>query len=319
MLTVPCRLLLKYEEVLNSSQLQTSTYANSMDSEETVTLQLTDRLSVRLYKDCRPNCLETAQLQKGLVLMLDGRELIEEGIGFGVPVVKYGDKTYFSSSAQVSTDKIGGTSLIKKVYLMDTISRKKFWRARYIDDNLYSKWRKIFEKSYLKHKQFTVIFNRIMELREIAKIKTEFVKVKPRGTIIVYYQFQPTNINVNVNFKDLTLHGCEELLVLNEQGSTFFAHYADTGGAQLLGSKIGAWDKVNAETATMQNDEVTFSLKNVYGGLLFRGWERTRKRFSWAGLSYSLSPNNGTFTYTINLNLNLKSQSRLAGTKRLNP
>ncbi len=298
---------MKYEEVLNSSQLQTSTYENFVDSMETVTRQLTDRLSVRLYNDCRPNCLETAQLQKGLVLMLDGRELIEEGIGFGVPVVKYGDKTYFSSSARVSTGIIGGTSLIRKVYLIDTISRKKLWRARYIDDNLYSRWRKTFEKSYLKHKQFTVFFNRIMELREIAKIRTEFVKVNPRGTIIVHYQCQPTAIKVNVNFKDLTLQGCEELLVLNEQGSTFFAQYTDSGGARLLGSKIGAWDKVYAERATLQNDEVAFILRNVYGASLFRGWERTRKRFSWAGLSYSLSPSNRTFTYTINLNFKRKS------------
>ena len=72
-----------------------------------ITLQLTDRLSVRLYRDCRPSCLETGALQKGLVLLLDGKELIEEGVGFGVPVVKYEDKTFFSSKADVSIKKIG--------------------------------------------------------------------------------------------------------------------------------------------------------------------------------------------------------------------
>lgn len=286
--------------------MNSQTTTKKPDLQPPITTPLTDRLAVRLYEDCRPNCLETAQLQKGLVLMLDGNELIEEGVGFGVPVVKYGDKTYFSSSAKVSAENQDGACVVKKLYVMDTISRKKLWRARYIDDDLYSSWRKIFAKSYLKHKQFTPLFNRLMELREIAKIKTEFVKVLPRGTISVYYQCQQGAIKVNVDFKDLKLHGCEELLVLNEQGSSFFAQYADTDGTRLLGSKIGAWDKVEAERAIMQNGEVTFSLQNVRGAALFRGWERTRKRFSWAGLSYSLRPNNGSFNYTINLNLKRK-------------
>jgi len=49
--------------------------------------------------------METAPLHKGLVLVLDNNEVVEEGMGFGVPVVKYHDKTYFSSSADVSIQK----------------------------------------------------------------------------------------------------------------------------------------------------------------------------------------------------------------------
>ncbi len=118
------------------TELQTSTNANSMDSDETVTLQLTDRLSVRLYRDCRPSCLETGALQKGLVLLLDGRELIEEGVGFGVPIVKYEDKTFFSSTADVSIQKTGSSYTLTKVFTLDTVSLKKFGRATYIDDEL---------------------------------------------------------------------------------------------------------------------------------------------------------------------------------------
>jgi hypothetical protein len=248
--------------------------------------------------------------------MLDGCVLIEEGIGFGVPVVKYADKTYFSSSSQVTMEDFG---VIKKVFVLDTVSRKKLWRAKYIDDGFYSKLRKLFEKSYLKHKQFTVFFNRIMELRELAKIKTEFVKMPPRGTVTVTYVCKPEAIKVDVDFKNLKLHSCQELLVLNEQGSNYFCNYSDSEGLRLVGSKLGAWDKVDAQTATLQNGEVNFSLQTIRGASLFRGWERTRKRFSWAGLSYSLQPNNGSFTYTIALNLRSKAQSRVAGINRLNP
>ncbi len=264
---------------------------------EPATLPLTERLAVRLYRDCRPNCLETAQIQKGLILVLDGCELIEEGIGFGVPVAKYSDKTYFSISAEVK--KEGNT--IEKLYFLDAVSRKRIWRAKYIDDGLYQLLRKTFEKSYHRSKRLTTLFNQIMELRDVVKIRTDFVKVPPRGAIKVKYLCQPSGIRVSVDFADLLLKGCEELLVLNEQGSNFFCNYADSNGSRLVGGKIGAWDRVKAEKATLHNGEVSFVLRNVGGSTLFRGWERTRKRFSWAGLSYSLYPNNGTFTYTIDL------------------
>ena len=65
------------------------------------TVSLGSNLALRIYPDSRPHNLETAQLQKGLVLMVNGKEVVEEGIGFGVPVVIFSDKTYFSSSAQV--------------------------------------------------------------------------------------------------------------------------------------------------------------------------------------------------------------------------
>jgi hypothetical protein len=142
-----------------------------------------------------------------------------------------------------------------------------------------------------------------MELREIAKIKTEFIKVKPRGAITVNYEIQPSAVNLSVDFSDLTLTGCEEVLVLNEQGSTIFEKYADTSGSKLFGREIGAWDVITADQASMVNaeEQLAFSLQNIRGATLFRGWERTRNRFSWAGLSYSLRPNRGVFDYAIRL------------------
>ena len=77
----------------------------SSNLQNPITIGLANELSVRLYTDSRPHCMETAPLQKGLVLMLGDKELIEEGIGFGVPVVKYEDKTYFSTSADVQVQK----------------------------------------------------------------------------------------------------------------------------------------------------------------------------------------------------------------------
>ncbi len=273
----------------------------SSNLKEPITVNLCDKLSVRLYVDSRPHCMETAPLQKGLSLMLDNREVIEEGMGFGVPVIKYHDKTYFSSSAEVSIQKNNSVFSIQKTFILDTISRKKFWRSTYIDDDVYSMARKKFEKLYLRHKNLSPVFNNIMELRNLAKIKTEFQKVTPRGTIKVNYEIQPSKISVKADFSDLSLDGCEELLVLNEQGSTIFDSYVDADGLKLVGNNIGGWGEVIADHALMfsSKNRVSFCLRKTDAAAMFRGWENTKRRFSWAGLNYSLLPNRKIFNYSI--------------------
>ena len=273
-----------------------------------ITVDLTDRLSVRLYRDCRPNCLETGALQKGLVLLLDGRELIEEGVGFGVPIVKYSDKTFFSSTADLSIQKIGSACTLTKVYTLDTVSLKKFGQTAYIDDSFYSPLRKTFQSLYLKHKKLTPVFNKVMELRDLANMKTEFVTVKPRGTVTVNYTCKPDSIDIQADFSKIALSKCCEVLVLNEQGSGIFEKYVDSSGLHLFGRKIGAWETVTANQASLQSvrGEISFNLQKVGGATIFRGWERTRKRFSWAGLSYSMRPTNGTLGYSIGLKFKAK-------------
>ncbi len=284
------------------NSLATTTKAPSINLQPPITVPLTGGLAVRLYDDCRPSCMETASIQKGLVLMLDNQELIEEGVGFGLPIAKYVDKTYFSSSAEISIEKTASCCKLKKTYTLDLIS-KKLWQKQTIDDRIYSKWRKTFAKSYLSHKELSPLFNKIMELRAVAKIKTEFVKVNPRGKIIVNYEIQPATIKVKVDFSHLTLNNCQELLVLNEQGSTIFGEYFDSNNLKLVDSKIGGWDVVTAKHASLfsAKKQVSFSLQRTSRATLFRGYEKTKTRFAWAGLSYSMQPTNGTFDYAIEL------------------
>ncbi len=238
------------------------------------------------------------------MLLLDGKELIEEGVGFGVPVVKYVDKTVFSSKAEVTVHKNGLGFNLVKVFTLDMVSVKKLGRAGYINDDFYTSLRKAFERLYLKHKKLKPLFNKAMEIRELLKIKTEFRKVEPRGTVTVTYNCQPSAIRIEADFSNVSLSSCQQVLLLNEQGSGVFSRYVDTSGRMLLGNEIGAWDAVAADRASLQSlkGQLSFSLRNMFGATLFRGWECTRKRFSWAGLSYSLKPSNGVFSYSIELN-----------------
>jgi len=65
------------------------------------TLPLSASLRLRIYSDTRPFTWKTADLQKGLIFVCNGEEMVGEGTGFGVPVLKYLDDTYFSGSAHV--------------------------------------------------------------------------------------------------------------------------------------------------------------------------------------------------------------------------
>ena len=272
-----------------------------------------NRISYRLYSDTRPHCLEIAPLQKGLVLTFSGKELIEEGVGFGVPVVKYADKTYFSSSAEsfMSFDKRNRPVLIK-CFNFDAISRKRVGRASYINDKFYSRIHRLFEKAYLGNRKLIPIFNTVMEMRRTLRIQTDFIKVKSRGKVTVRYTCLPEKVGISADFSELERTGRREILVLNEQGSSFFRAFLASDGTNLHDRNIGAWERVMADTATFSDKSrvLSFTLKKVKGAMLYRGWESTKGRFAWAGLSYSLLSPLSTFRYIVRLTRSIRDQKQ---------
>ena len=280
---------------------------NLLRSNKPITVSFDGHVSCRVYSDTRPHCLEIALLQKGLVLMLDGEELIGEGVGFGAPVVIYKDRPYFSTTAQVTIQAKGGHKVLVKSFLLDAISRKRIGK-NYINDDFYKFFHEHFHTTYINHKKLNPAFNWLMEIRRLFRIKTEFVKVKSRGKVTVSYTFLPDSIDVNVSLTQLDTASCKEILILNEQGASFFSKYHDSNGLTLIDEQVGGMENVDAEHASFvtNNGAVSFSLKNDKVTEFFRGREKTRGRFSWAGFGYSLSPSTRVFRYTISL----KSQQK---------
>ena len=78
-----------------------------------VTMALGNGLVLHAYSDTRPHVGKITPLQKGLVLVQDGRELIEEGYGFGAPIVVLGGRSYLSQHADVATSP-DGREIIKR-------------------------------------------------------------------------------------------------------------------------------------------------------------------------------------------------------------
>lgn len=87
---------------------------------------------LRLYGDTRPHVGKIAGLQKGLVWVRDQRLLIEEGYGFGCPIIEWEGTAYLAQHAEVElVDGANGALLIKR-YTIDTADTPiQFLRRKY--------------------------------------------------------------------------------------------------------------------------------------------------------------------------------------------
>jgi hypothetical protein len=88
--------------------------------------------ALRLYGDTRPYVGKVASLQKGLVWVRHGRLLVEEGYGFGCPIIEWEGMAYLSQHAEIEiTDRGKGTRLTKR-YVIDTVDTPiQFLRRKY--------------------------------------------------------------------------------------------------------------------------------------------------------------------------------------------
>ena len=91
-------------------------------------MPVSESLALRLYADTRPHIGKVARLQKGLVLTMGSQEFVEEGFGFGLPLVEVEGRAYLSRSASV--ERVGDT--LVKHYEMDTLDTPSgFLRRKY--------------------------------------------------------------------------------------------------------------------------------------------------------------------------------------------
>jgi hypothetical protein len=267
------------------------------------TVKISDKISFRLYPDARPNNLEIKELQKGLILLLDGIEITEEGIGFGAPVVIFNDEPYFSTTSETfSGGNHDGCYILIKTFFLNAVSRKQIWSGPYLNRSVYSKFHTSFMNIYIRSKKSRFFLNFLMTLRKRIGISTKFVRVKHRGLVSFVYKIFPNRIVVEVDLSKVDRSKCKEVLFLNEQGSSFFRRYEDTNGLVLIDEQIGGWAKVDAEVCyiTNLNKTVGFGLKKIDNAITYRGLERVCGRLSWTGLSYSTKPQD-SFSYEIKL------------------
>jgi hypothetical protein len=265
--------------------------------------RINSNLAISIYEDSRPRNLEIAEIQKSLVLVKDGKELIEEGAGFGLPVVRYKEKSVFPSSARLKIISIKKQCcVIEKTYFMNAISVKVFRNSLKISDRVYKPIHKCFETSYLRLRSFRPIFDRILLFRTLIGVKTTFKKIRAKGFIKIRYTIKENTVKINA-FTHME-PGYLEVVFLNEQGGNTFRKYTDINSI-LIDQEIGAWTKVDVKNATFSDlkDEVSFTVTRPENTGFYRGREFIQGRLSWAGLAVSFNSFN-RLEYNIGINEN---------------
>lgn len=260
----------------------------------------------------------TARLQKGLLLVDAGESLAEEGVGFGVPVLKRGARTVFPGRRDIACRRDGSTWEVTATYEMDLVERLAREGTRPVQSRaLYA------AKDSLAalHRRFPALRRSLAAtstaVRRAFGWATTYEPTESCGTIAVTHVVRPgvggadgggsgaveTRVAVTVDLSGLTAGGVTEVVVMNELGARRFDRYDDSDGAVLRGTGIGTWDEVGAARASFVSTghRVAFSLAQVPGARLYRGRELIGARLAWAGFGYALPPTRRSFGYELTI------------------
>ncbi|HEY5387688.1 MAG TPA: hypothetical protein VIL79_07275 [Thermoleophilia bacterium] len=269
-------------------------------------------LSVSLQGDLaltiadRPNGegFPTARLQRGLLLLHEGRDLAEEGVGFGVPVLKRGALTIFPGSVQLKERLDGPSRVIVAAFRMDLVERLAGTEGRGPTSGSFYAVRDLLAALHrrlpLLRGPLTAVSNAV---RRRCGWVTTFEQTSPVATLDVTYRIESDQprVRIAVDMTGLAEKGVSEVVMMNELGARHFDRYLDSDGARLRGRRIGTWREVAAAGAMFAGTSsgVAFSVGQAPGARLFRGRELVGSRLAWSGFGYSLSPARECFAYEV--------------------
>lgn len=263
---------------------------------------LSESLALKIYSDNTPKNMKIADLQKGLILQCNGIDVVGEGIGFGVPIAKYYDETFFSGSSTLHIRNMGSLLEIRKEFLMNMVARDSLLNLNLENTRV----RDVFEYVSELYQSHDYLAQSILSFKTLLfriGVQSSFKLSPNRGRVVVIYKIDKNQVLVKLDFGQLEKANLSKVFVLNEQGAHFFSTYTDSEGLKLADKNIGAWKYVTANSARISDAEnkIGFGLKNMKGSILRRGRERMQESLNWIGLDYELDPKSYPFEYEIEL------------------
>jgi hypothetical protein len=270
------------------------------------------RFGLYLSKDTKPKCGKAAPIQKGVIPSRTegGADLCEEGVGIGVPLLKYRRDFYFPGTATASEE--------------GKITSQRAWKK--FDLNLIDRHQK---EGSSKPEMFSWVYQRLynrvyktalgrslidLSSRTAGKMEVNvkrnipaFYRVASKGTIAVDYEFRndKREILVSMNFEDIDRDGLQEVLVSNELGGVLFDQYTDDTGIHLEQDEITGWDRIKGGKAAFYSTEADlfFEVCIPEEQSAFRGREIIDDIIRWSGVIISLPPTVRSIEYRVRLGI----------------
>ncbi len=244
----------------------------------------------------------TRRLQRGLVLLDGGHDLCEEGVGFGVPVLKRGLQTVFAGRMELHVSTAEPDWQVTAVYRLNLVERLTARRGTVRPRFVYA----VKDSLAAVHRRVPALRRPLTAISTLLRRelgwRTVYEPVGLVASVPVTYTVRGGKGVISVA-ADLTgvPASVTEVVLMNELGAGHFDSYEDSSGASLTGEAVGTWDEVTAGTASFLSSRrrLAFTLVRGPGARLLRGREAVASRLAWAGFGYSVCPGAPSFAYDV--------------------
>ncbi len=248
----------------------------------------------------------TDRIPKAPTLELIGADLAEEGVGFGLPVLRGPFDTIFPGSFSLyRSEEPQSFRLDFEMCLVERLAREGSGGGKgRVVDLVKESFAFIHRELPFTRRVLTLLSD---FLRGVSGLRTVFVRTLSVGRVRVEYRIDSGSgrIAVRVDAGALASNERTRLILMNEAGARRFDLYEDSDGTLLRGREIESWRQVRADRAAFRDrlSGAYFAARARPGARLFSGRELVGRRLSWAGLAYVLPPGAARFEYEIEAGL----------------
>ena len=184
----------------------------------------------------------TRRLRQGLVLFDDGVDLSEEGVGFGVPVLKRGLQAVFPGGMELTVSSLGPDWQVTAAYRMDLVERLTGGVAARFDRGSSTRpetrWPRCHRRVPSLRRPLTAISNAV---RRRLRLEDDFEPTALVAIVPVTYTVRGGEdvLSVAADLAGVADGAVTEIVLMNELGAAHFDRYEDSSGASLAGAAVG--------------------------------------------------------------------------------